>query len=488
MRKKQSRTTSSLLRSGGSLAPRALDTSGKLVYVSPKVLTPSPQNPRASFNSTAAEELVASVQEQGILEPLIVRPGTKEGTYEIVAGHRRWQAAKVAHLTEIPCVVRKIDDEQLRELMLVENLQREDLAPLEEAAAIAELLKKSPADDVARKIGKSRSWVFARAQILKMPKEVQNEVQGGKIKPSHVELLAQMKDERRLTDAARGVAGGYISYDLLKEKVRGDELARAVADKVIDMKASGFRVLQVGSIENVAAICTGSRVPRKVSKPVKISWQYERREISVGKVNKLLDEFHQADEKRKCAIGIVVEKAPSDIHYRTVAKKPRVVVAIVDQKLARNLAGFGKKIETQAKEKEERQKEDREHKARIAELGHLQKRIREKIGTFLPKDDKGMLLDMGISILLDSHHFRTASLPAKLKASELRKRPTKDLPAILLRTIALSRVLKRNEWHVTEEALKDPRKLARILGVQTPDPKGGKRGEKRTARRARRKK
>lgn len=133
-------------------------------------------NPRKDFNPEALEDLKASIREHGILEPLIVRPvGPKDcSTYELVAGERRLRAAKDLGLKDVPCIIKVLDDHQARELMIIENLQREDLQPLEVAHALEDLLAGGiTQEELAKKLGKSQGWISNSLRLLKAPEDLQ---------------------------------------------------------------------------------------------------------------------------------------------------------------------------------------------------------------------------------------------------------------------------------------------------------------------------
>ena len=146
-------------------------------------------NPRKNFDEAKLRELADSIREHGILEPLIVRQ--HNGTYELVAGERRLRAAKLAGLKKVPVVVRELDDNQVRELMLLENLQREDLNPLEEALALKTLLDEGniTQEELGRKLGKSQAWIANRLRLLKAPEELQEMLISREISTKHMLTL-----------------------------------------------------------------------------------------------------------------------------------------------------------------------------------------------------------------------------------------------------------------------------------------------------------
>jgi len=150
---------------------------------------PSSLQPRKDFTIEALQELADSIREQGILQPLVVRP--REGKFEIIAGERRWRAAKLAGLTEVPIVVREADDATVLELMLIENLQRENLNPIEEAHGYAQLIDQFHLrqEEAAKKVGKSRAVVANALRILKLPSQVQAWVRDGQLSVGHAKVI-----------------------------------------------------------------------------------------------------------------------------------------------------------------------------------------------------------------------------------------------------------------------------------------------------------
>ncbi len=160
-------------------------------------LHPNPGQPRRNFDDTAARELADSIKENGVLQPILVRPHpSRPDEFEIVAGERRWRAAQLARLHEVPVLVREIDDGQALELALVENIQREDLNALEEAEAYRHLVEDfgHSQDDLSRALGKSRSHISNTLRLLGLPEPVKDLVAEGKLSAGHARALLGGKD------------------------------------------------------------------------------------------------------------------------------------------------------------------------------------------------------------------------------------------------------------------------------------------------------
>lgn len=183
-------------------------------------------NPRKYFDPTKLQELTESVKQKGILEPILVRPNA--GGFEVVAGARRFRAAIAAMLTTIPAVVRELSDQDALETMVIENLQRDDLHPLEEATGYKMLLAQRGMDvaRIAERVGRSVKYVYDRVKLLALTKEAQKVFLDGKIQAGHAILLARLRpeDQARAMDAETG--GLFQSERLLWDPTRdGDDEA-----------------------------------------------------------------------------------------------------------------------------------------------------------------------------------------------------------------------------------------------------------------------
>lgn len=190
----------------GALIPGSeLEVGGELLEIPLTSIFPSPLQPREDFGGEALEELVNSVKQHGVVHPVLVRP--RGENYELVAGERRWRAAQLAGLSQIPALVRELDDLQALEISLVENLQREDLNPLEIARGLKELMEKFhlTQEEAAEKIGKSRSEVSNLLRLLNLPRAVQNSLKAGKISYGQARALLSLETEEEILKALRTV-------------------------------------------------------------------------------------------------------------------------------------------------------------------------------------------------------------------------------------------------------------------------------------------
>jgi ParB family transcriptional regulator, chromosome partitioning protein len=164
-------------------------------------LRPNPRNPRRNFPETELDELAASMRERGIIQPIVVRPvhGAPD-SYEIIAGERRWRAAQRAGLHVVPIVPLDVSDDEALQLAIIENVQRSDLNPLEEAAGYQALVNEFQhgQDAIAKMVGKSRSHVANTLRLLKLPQSVQDYIGAGKISAGHARMLVGQPDPERL--------------------------------------------------------------------------------------------------------------------------------------------------------------------------------------------------------------------------------------------------------------------------------------------------
>ena len=174
--------------------------------VAVSAIRPNPYQPRREFDATALQELADSIARHGVLQPLVVRAAASG--YELIAGERRWRAAQMAGLGEVPVVLRACDDERLLEIALVENLQREDLNPLEEAEAIQRLgeTRNLRQEELGQVIGRSRSAVANSLRLLGLPPEVKELVRKGSLSAGHARAILGLPSGRQVAAAQEAVA------------------------------------------------------------------------------------------------------------------------------------------------------------------------------------------------------------------------------------------------------------------------------------------
>ena len=177
--------------------------------VSIESIVPNPNQPRTHFNESQLEELSESIRENGVLQPLLVRKKGKQ--YEIIAGERRYQASKIAGLKKLPVIVKEVDDQKMLELALIENLQRSDLNPIEEAKGYKQLIKTSgmTQEALSKAVSKSRSSITNSLRLLDLPEQVQQFLFDGKLTAGHARaILAVPYEDARIKLAEKVVAEG----------------------------------------------------------------------------------------------------------------------------------------------------------------------------------------------------------------------------------------------------------------------------------------
>ena len=180
-------------------------TNEEIVELPIEELRPNPYQPRKIFNDDSLNDLANSIKEHGVFQPIIVKKSIKG--YEIIAGERRYRASKLAGLSKIPAIIRDFTDEQMMEVALLENLQRENLNAIEEAHAYKMMLEKLnlTQDQLALKVGKSRSYVTNMLGILRLPKDVQRLVVQDKLSMGHARMLSKLEDDNKIIELANKV-------------------------------------------------------------------------------------------------------------------------------------------------------------------------------------------------------------------------------------------------------------------------------------------
>jgi ParB family chromosome partitioning protein len=187
-------------------------------------LEPNPWQPRSAMDPARLAELAESIRQSGVVQPILVRP--RGDRFQIIAGERRWRAARQAGLATVPVVVREVADEGLLELALVENIQRQELTPLEEAQAFQRLQGEFglTQEDVARRVGRDRSTVANTLRLLRLPQELQELVSGGRLDAGHARALLALADREEQIELGREAARRGLS---VREVERRVALARA---------------------------------------------------------------------------------------------------------------------------------------------------------------------------------------------------------------------------------------------------------------------
>ena len=190
-------------------------------------IVPNPNQPRGSFNQEELEELAASIGQAGVLQPILVRDSG--AGYELVAGERRWRAAQLAGLKEIPAILQKADESRSLELALIENIQRQQLNPIDEARAFTRLMSEHglTQEQIAEHVGQKRSSVANRLRLLNLPRQVQEMLQDGRLTAGHAKALLALADKEEILKAAEAMLQGFVTVRGAEEMAR----KRKPADK-----------------------------------------------------------------------------------------------------------------------------------------------------------------------------------------------------------------------------------------------------------------
>jgi ParB family chromosome partitioning protein len=225
-------------------------------------IAPNPHQPRARFDSPELEELAASIREHGIIQPLIVTRTDDGSGYVLIAGERRLQAAKLAGLMSVPVIVRQVSDEQRLELALIENLQRADLNPLEEAHAYQALVDrfKLSHDEIAARVGKSRVAVTNTLRLLKLPKTVVEALIEDRITEGHARALLALNSNKAMDAALKTI----LSQDLTVRQT--EELVRKLGGEKSRSKPKDEPSADVAALEERLRASLGTRVTVRAGK------------------------------------------------------------------------------------------------------------------------------------------------------------------------------------------------------------------------------
>ena len=210
-------------------------TNEEIIDIELSELRPNPYQPRKVFDDEALKELSASIKEHGVFQPIIIKKSIKG--YEIIAGERRVRASKLAGLDKIPAIIRNFTDEQMMEIALLENLQRENLTAIEEAYAYKAMIEKLSLtqDELSKKVGKSRSHLTNILGLLRLPKEVQQMIAESKLSMGHARALSKLEDEEKIKELANKIVNEKISVrnaeELTNQETHTHEIKKTPREK-----------------------------------------------------------------------------------------------------------------------------------------------------------------------------------------------------------------------------------------------------------------
>ncbi len=198
---------------------RTIDFGSEPSEVDVDSIVPGPMQPRTHFDDASLESLAESIRSHGIVQPLLVR--RRENGYELIAGERRWRAAKLAGLSRVPVVVKEVPDESLLEIALIENIQRENLNPIEEAQAYKKLIETVglTQESLASRVGRDRSYITNYLRLLRLPEDLQQLVKDGRLSTGHARTLLAVSDPDLQRRLARQIIDGGLSVRATEQLV-----------------------------------------------------------------------------------------------------------------------------------------------------------------------------------------------------------------------------------------------------------------------------
>lgn len=249
------------------------------------LIDPNPQQPRTRFAESHLDELAQSIRANGVVQPIVVRP--KGSRYEIVAGERRWRASQKAELRRIPAVVKQVSDDKLLELALVENIQRQELNPIEEARAYRKLIDNIglTQDLVAERVGKSRTIVTTAMRLLKLPDEVQKDLEEGRLSAGHGRALLMTDDPKLQRSIAKAVIDRGLSVRETEQAVKNAGVALSKPAKTAITRTVDPNV-KVAETKLMRTLSTNVKIlPAKKGQGGKIEIEY----YGVDDLNRIYD-------------------------------------------------------------------------------------------------------------------------------------------------------------------------------------------------------
>ena len=235
--------------------------SGGVVTLRLSQIEPNRDQPRKIFSEEALNELADSIREHGVLQPLLVRP-LPGGSYQLVAGERRWRASRMAGLQEVPVVIREMDEEQAMEIALIENLQREDLNAIEEATGYKQLMERygMTQEQVAKRVGKSRQAIGNALRLLNLPPKVMDMVGEGEVSPGHARALLAFDDQDRIVEIAQKVKTGKYSVRDIERMAKNQDEKKEKAAKAPEEPAWGGKSAFLTEMEIAMSMEMGRKV------------------------------------------------------------------------------------------------------------------------------------------------------------------------------------------------------------------------------------
>ncbi|MBR2674432.1 MAG: ParB/RepB/Spo0J family partition protein [Mogibacterium sp.] len=242
------------------------EDSDRVIYVDINDIKPNSAQPRMHFDEAKLQELAASITANGVIQPLIIRESTNG--YELVAGERRWRASRLANLSRVPCIIRNFDDRQNAIVAIIENMQREDLNPIEEAKGLKSMTEKYgfTQEQVSVSLGRSRTYITNSIRLLKLPAEIQEYVSSGKMSAAHGRTIINISDKQKQREVAEKIIRNDLSVraterlaEKIKDELKPERKRRRKADE-----ETGSRVPEeIKAVESELKTLIGTKVSIK---------------------------------------------------------------------------------------------------------------------------------------------------------------------------------------------------------------------------------
>jgi ParB family chromosome partitioning protein len=286
-RKALGRGLDALIPTAGGKEPE-----GELVYIDVERINASPSQPRKNFNDQALMELAESIKSEGVLQPLLVKKDDGADAFQLIAGERRFRAAKLAGLSKVPALIKKVDEREALILSLIENIQRQDLNPLEEARGFQSIIHKFKLsqEELAQKTGKDRSTIANSMRLLKLPQEIQSEIEKGVISAGHARAILALDSNAKMKILFRRIVSEGLNVrqaEALAKKLAGE--AETKPEKV---KTTADNRIYLEELE------------RKLSKIFSVRVKF----VETGKNKGKIEIYYQNLEELERIIGMVGKK------------------------------------------------------------------------------------------------------------------------------------------------------------------------------------
>jgi len=267
----------------------SVDDQDRVLYIDINDIKPNSAQPRTKFDEDKLRELASSIEENGVIQPLIVRKASTG--YELVAGERRWRASRIAGLKKVPCIVRDFDEKQNAIVAIIENMQREDLDAIEEAAGLQAMSRKYgfTQEQISVSLGKSRAYIANSLRLLKLPEEIQEHIQNGDISAAHGRTLITVGDKKTQLEICDKIIKGGLSVratEKLAEKTKDEAKPDRKKRKPKTSKSQEFL-----AVEEELRTLTGTKVTITGDTSTgKIELEY----YSLEELNRLIDALRGA--------------------------------------------------------------------------------------------------------------------------------------------------------------------------------------------------